>query len=95
MRGRTSGHRRILPNQPGAETAADTGSWTVLSDFAADAPITNAELDTIEAFLMAQVRAVMQGAIPLNETPGPKAKDSETPQISAQTKEKAGMLEVL
>ncbi|WP_457811920.1 hypothetical protein [Sinorhizobium meliloti] len=95
MRGRLSGHRRILPCQPGAEAGADAGSWTALTDFSENAPITDAELDAIEAFLMAQVRAIMQETSSPPKSPEPQAKDSEAPQIPAKTQEKAGMLEVL
>lgn len=95
MRGRSSGNRRILPCQPGAEAAADVGSWTVLADIEENAPITDAELDAIEAFLMAQVRAIMQGTSAQPKSPVPQAKDSEAPQSPAKIQEKAGMLEVL
>lgn len=55
----------------------------VVTDDLAGLPVTEAELDVIEAFLMAQFRAVMTG-----ETP-PKAavsgtKDSEQPQTHAE-----------
>jgi hypothetical protein len=60
MRGRLSGHRRILPCQSAIKAVADAGSRTVLADFAENSPISDAEVDAVEAFLMAQVRAIMQ-----------------------------------
>lgn len=95
MRGRLSGHRMILPFQPGAEAAAEEGSLAVLTDFAENAPITDAELDAIEAFLMAQVQAIMQETSAPPKSPEPQAKDLEAPQSPVKTQEKAGMLEVL
>lgn len=55
----------------------------MVTDDLAGLPVTEAELDVIEAFLMAQFRAVMAG-----ETPAKAAvsgtKDSEQPQTHAE-----------
>ena len=95
MRGRKSGHHSVLLPPPGVNGAGEAGDWTVLSDLPENAPVTDAELDAIEAFLMAHVNAIMQDSGLPQITVERDDADSEAPQSPAQTKEKAEMLEVL
>lgn len=54
----------------------------VVTDDLAGLPVTDAELDVIEAFLMAQFRAVMAGEAPAKAAVS-GTKDSEQPQTHA------------
>ena len=51
----------------------------VIDNFPMEIPVTPAELDAIEAFLMPVVNELLSGGIL-----SPKAKDSEVPQTSAR-----------
>lgn len=59
-----------------------------VSDDLADMPVSDAELDVIEAFLMGQFRAVMAGESPAAPDLSP-APDSEPPQTRAAIKASA------
>jgi hypothetical protein len=69
----------------------DRAAWHVVDDFAADAAITSAELDVVEAFLLPLVTAIMSDPHiggRTAETPVNSAelsgKDSKLPQSSAR-----------
>ncbi|WP_156465001.1 hypothetical protein [Mesorhizobium sp. Root552] len=57
-------------------------TWTVVDDFPDAGPVTPEELDVVEAFLMAQFRAIMEGAGAASDA-GLAGPDSELPQIHA------------
>lgn len=59
-------------------------SWTIATDFGQSPPITDMELDAIEAFLMTQVRALLQDEKRRKDSPETKAADSELPQSLGQ-----------
>jgi hypothetical protein len=69
-------------------------TWTVVDDFPDVVPVTPEELAVVEAFLLAQFQAVMEGENPLQAAATAGA-DSETPQtnarlaLPAQTRRKA------
>ncbi len=77
-------------HQPQRHSTEDMAAWRVVDDFPDDVPVTPAELDAVEAFLMPLVNAIMAGApagersteIPVNAT-GLRSPDSEVPQSSA------------
>lgn len=50
-------HYSLGPTPPAAEPGLN-----VVDDFPADVPVTDAELDVFEAFLGAQLRAILDGA---------------------------------
>lgn len=41
-------------------SSSDTTAWGVVDDFPAVVPVTDAELDAIEAFLMPAINAIME-----------------------------------
>jgi hypothetical protein len=53
-------------------------AWRVLDDFDEDVPVTPAELDVLQAFLMAAVNAIMTD----QKTAADNTPDSEPPQNS-------------
>jgi hypothetical protein len=57
-------------------------TWTVVDDFPDAAPVMPEELAVVEAFLMAQFRAIMQGEGAASDAGLPEM-DSELPQIHA------------
>lgn len=73
MRGQSSSDRRILL-PPAGQTPDTAGALVVLDDFADDFPVTDAELDVIESFLMSKL------SVMLKYTSKP---DSKEPQRSA------------
>lgn len=72
MRGQSSSDRRML--LPGRQTPEAAGALVVLDDFADDFPVTDAELDVLESFLMTELSAMLKY---------PSNSDSKEPQRSA------------
>jgi hypothetical protein len=73
MRGRKSGHRCALPS-PAPQACREDG-MRVLTDLVDSYPVSAAELDAIEAFLMPLIRQIVADEM----TP-----DSEEPQCRAK-----------
>jgi hypothetical protein len=71
-----------LPMRTGTKQSRANQTWTVVDDFPDAVPVTPEELDVVEAFLMAQFRAIMEGEGAASNA-GLPAPDSETPQIHA------------
>lgn len=73
MRGQSSSDRRtLLP--PAGQSPDSAGAEHVLDDFGDDFPITDAELDVLESFLMSELSAMLKYA---------SKPDSKEPQRSA------------
>jgi hypothetical protein len=71
--------------------AEDMAAWRVVDDFGVDVPVTPAELDAVEAFLMPLVNAIMAGpsagegsAEGLVNSAAVRSPDSEVTQSSAR-----------
>jgi len=87
MRGRESSDRRMLPTAPGDQARAAAGLRPdALIDDLVDLPVSAAELDAIEAFLLPQLLAV------LNEGDNTEKADSKTPQKPAKVLTLSGAL---
>lgn len=83
MRGRKSGHHRALPSVASQSGhGADKHGQSVVTDIDESFPVTAAELDALEAFLMPQLLALLAQDAPEN-----RAHDSEVPQRRAQSKD--------
>ncbi|WP_372837486.1 hypothetical protein [Phaeovulum sp.] len=73
MRGQSSSDRRtLLP--PAGQTPDEACEQFVLDDFGDDFPVTDAELDVLESFLMSELSAMLKYA---------SKTDSKEPQRSA------------
>ncbi|WP_341857956.1 hypothetical protein [Sinorhizobium medicae] len=72
MRGQSSSDRRIL--LPVGQTPDTAGAQIVLDDFGDYFPVTDAELDVLESFLMSELAAMLKY---------PSKSDSKEPQRSA------------
>ncbi len=73
MRGQSSSERRI-PLSPAGQTPDSAGEERVLDDLSDDFPVTEAELDVLESFLMSELSAMLKH---------PAKSDSKEPQRSA------------
>lgn len=71
-----------VDRKPGRPSSRKSFDFAVTDDLAG-LPVTAAELDIIEAFLMAEFRAVMAGETPANATLR-VTKDWEPPQTHAE-----------
>ncbi|SDG97208.1 hypothetical protein [Pelagibacterium luteolum] len=72
MRGQSSSDRRIL--LPVGQNPDTADAQIVLDDFGDDFPVTDAELDVLESFLMSELSAMLKY---------PSKLDSKEPQRSA------------
>jgi len=72
MRGQSSSDRRML--LPVGQTPDSAGAQIVLDDFGDDFPVTDAEIDVLESFLMSELAAMLKST---------SKSDSKEPQRSA------------
>jgi hypothetical protein len=71
-----------LPMRKGTKHSEADQTWRVVDDFPDAVPVTPEELAMVEAFLMAQFRAIMEGEGAASDA-GLSAPDAELPQIHA------------